>query len=490
MATNRDALFTKDSNNLVTGIVGPTGKTLIGIDGATGDIIANIIPRTGALGVSGVSGLLQQAGGVGEIASATDQAAIVQYNGVAGQGTVYYPVSSTLKPAVITTTPANNIPGTLSGSKTYSVGTHFTTLSAALTFFQQCVALPGTAVTLCLPVGQSSATILSVSMPWLKLSCPAAYTAVNGFVGGASGIACTNATVSAGTDGARTIAYTVSLANAALLAAIASTGHFMGVEALAGNTYFPALSGVNAITSINTSTGVITCPFTISTDNGAKIPSATSCTLWVPAAWINTDFDITFLKGIEYIGIFSLTVSAGGVPGSNIGSNLSPLVTNLICTNTVSVNNGPYTLIVAGKVFVGLFNVASGSVDLSLVAGGNIYLGCATGSSASNGIYLYNRAMFNAVGCPIFSSDGVITAAYNSLITAGTININGSYINGGTPNYLLLSQRSTVVLDTAAITPLAGTTSIAASSIAGSTSFNTLVKNTSAANDGSYLVSP
>ena len=54
-----------------------------------GDLVANIVPRTDTL-----ANLLQIVGSQGELASATDVPAIVQFNGSSAPGIIYYPVQS------------------------------------------------------------------------------------------------------------------------------------------------------------------------------------------------------------------------------------------------------------------------------------------------------------------------------------------------------------------------------------------------------------
>lgn len=56
------------------------------ITNSDGDVVANIVPRTDTL-----ANLLTVVGSNGELASATDTNAIVQFNGLSAPGTVYYP---------------------------------------------------------------------------------------------------------------------------------------------------------------------------------------------------------------------------------------------------------------------------------------------------------------------------------------------------------------------------------------------------------------
>lgn len=64
---------------------------------AQGNIIANVVPRTGAL-----STLLGYAGGAGELASATDVPAIVQYSGTVGGAKAFFPQGTVNTSATVT----------------------------------------------------------------------------------------------------------------------------------------------------------------------------------------------------------------------------------------------------------------------------------------------------------------------------------------------------------------------------------------------------
>lgn len=65
--------------------VGGTNYALFPLDGS-GNAVANVVPRTGTL-----SNLLSLSGGAGELASATDEPAIVQFTGTPGGATAFYP---------------------------------------------------------------------------------------------------------------------------------------------------------------------------------------------------------------------------------------------------------------------------------------------------------------------------------------------------------------------------------------------------------------
>lgn len=125
---------------------------------ANGDLVGNIIPRTGLL-----ADLQALAGTPGEIAYATDFPAIVTFNGVAGQAKTTFPTATGLRAAVIPT-----IPGFIGSNTTVTIGTgkNFADMEAYKAFIEQCVVDENATVTLRFDRGSFVGTFPSTGKTW------------------------------------------------------------------------------------------------------------------------------------------------------------------------------------------------------------------------------------------------------------------------------------------------------------------------------------
>ena len=415
-------------------------------------------------------------GGLGEIASATDRPAIVQYNGLANGGTVFYPTAMPI--ASVTTTPANNIPGVFTTSATYSIGTHFTSGSTAITFLSQCSALPGVVITLQLALGANTLATPTTPLPWLIVQGYQGIT--GGYVNGASGIPFTGITMGGTTDGARTVAFAVA---AAIVATLPGSGVGVPIAvAPSAGTNYGCLSGIATTTAVDAVGGSITCAFKVSTQNGTYLPAGVTGTIYVLQSWVtSTAVDVSYFRGFFQVGFTGLNVycnkeSIAGVFSGAISGSIAPpqsaYLQDTIMTGTFNAYHGA-TATFYNRFFGYKVSTFSKSfLDLSL-----------TGATFGK----FDIATAGAVNLTYGSH--LETANNNLTFNNVTLNVTQmSSLNIGAGVYSLYSIYSGVVITVTGLSRVYfGNAPVLGTGV--STSTNPVTKNT-VQTDGSIWVSP
>jgi len=418
---------TINGGGAVTAINGPNGQ-IMAVDPVTGDLVVNIVPRTGLLGTAS-TGLLSLQGAAGELASATDIAAIVQYTGVAGQAKAFYATPTYLVPAVITATPANNTPGILLANATYTCGVHFTSLATALTFFANCSAAPGVEITLQLAKGPNVGTTPGKAIPWLIIQ---GWQDVNaGWVGALGtyegGVPFTAATISGTTDTTRTITFTIGTTLVNSIIALNGTGVNIpiGVIGITAATNVTALNGVTLIRSVNSAAGTITCDYHIPTNSGAWLPTGPmDGNLSILNSWITGYFDLSSVGGVYQVGFYgnSIPITVGTYANYNFVYLADIIVHGYVQMN---VPSSPAQIYISGEFMVCSMYCEGDNrtvIDFSGYSGDNL---APTIGSLSNSVI----RQFIIKGIQLFSPNFGF-----SLIAISLYVTNGGYVlctNGG-----------------------------------------------------------
>jgi hypothetical protein len=345
-----------NSSGINDGILRDSAGTIIP------ELVVNLIPRTDVLGAYGGTGLLSQVGGIGELASATDTKAIVQYSGSTNGGTVYYPYP--IPTAVVTTIPANNKPGLFTANATYTIGTHFTTLDTAIVFLQQCYALENVKIILVLPPGRTAyITEPTKSLPWLFIQG----SSIN-----PSAVATTSYSMSGSTDATRKITFVLSYP-------VIDIGKFsvgQPVGLLHGSYRF---GGVYLVDSLSSTT--VTFKYVYATAVAGVPPGGVdSFGLYPNASWIESAPEISWFGGFTCVsfGGAAAGFGVGVVITKSKGGHFPYMENSLIFHDGVtfdgyaneSLSNGGYLMtsslnIVNGCNLTYVNDISIGSPDVS-----------------------------------------------------------------------------------------------------------------------------
>ncbi len=232
---------------------------------ANGDLVGNIIPRTGLL-----ADLQALAGTPGEIAYATDFPAIVTFNGVAGQAKTTFPTASGLRAAVIPT-----IPGFIGSNTTVTIGTgkNFADVAAFKTFIEQCVVDESATITMVFDAGSRDWTAPTAGRTWPHIALCSDQTSASAEITGVS----ISATGSAG-------AYTLTLTKTGLGDAVTAGAPLVITDGTAGTNPDNAVGWYSSLTRVDANT------ITVASASGlAAMPSgAATCTVYSPKAFLTS----------------------------------------------------------------------------------------------------------------------------------------------------------------------------------------------------------
>lgn len=401
---------------------------VLGLNSA-GDAVGNFIPRTGLL-----ADLQALAGTQGEIASATDFPAIVEFTGTAGQAKTIFPTATGLRAAVVPT-----IPGFIGANTTVTIGTgkNFADLDLFKAFIEQCVVDESATITLMFDAGTFAAPFTTAGKTWPHIALCSDQTAGSETITGVA----VSATGAAG-------AWTITLSKTGLAAAAGVTATDASralaiIDGTAGTNPDNAVGVYAGITYVNADTLSVASFSTLT----AMPTVSPTCTIYVPKTTLDTSAwaagakfrSITF--GAANYAPVAITVTSSGfkdqiVKSGNGGANLL-LSSEFWATNcTIDVqgvfcwaffpeqcflrdsNSGGFKLITDGFNPVGC--------DMLLGSGFFMDMGYGTTKYAAEA----SKVVFSAHTIINTLADGQLEPYNGSFWQVGSMTINGTAVTG------------------------------------------------------------